>query len=144
MALKGPVTLTLPMAPDMEVAASKAAVSVARSMEMSGDKIDEVRHAVVEACINAIEHSHADDRKVHLTMRILEDADPQVLEIEVRDGGQGFEATSMLGQRQVQDKVDVPQLRKRGWGLQIIQSLMDEVRVESDDHGTTVVMRKSR
>ena len=140
--MKGPVTLTLPMAPDMEVAASKAAVSVARSMEMSGDKIDEVRHAVVEACINAIEHSHADDRKVHLTMRILGDSDPQVLEIEVRDGGQGFEAKSVVGRRR--GKGEVQQLRKRGWGLKIIQSLMDEVRIESDDHGTTVVMRKSR
>lgn len=109
---------------------------------MSGDKIDEVRHAVVEACINAIEHSHADDRKVHLTMRILGDEDPQVLEIEVRDGGQGFEAESVAGRRQ--GKGEVQQLRKRGWGLKIIQSLMDEVRIESDDHGTTVVMRKSR
>jgi serine/threonine-protein kinase RsbW len=142
MSLKGPVTLTLPMAPDMEVAASKAAVSVARSMEMSGDKIDEVRHAVVEACINAIEHSHADDRKVHLTMRILADADPQVLEIEVRDGGQGFETESIKGRKS--GTAEVPQLRKRGWGLKIIQSLMDEVHIESDDHGTTVVMRKSR
>ncbi len=125
-----------------EVAASKAAVSVARSMEMSGDKIDEVRHAVVEACINAIEHSHAGDRKVHLTMRILGDVHPQTLEIEVRDGGQGFEAESVAGRRQ--GTGEVPQLRKRGWGLKIIQSLMDEVRIESDDHGTTVVMRKSR
>lgn len=140
--MKGPVTLTLPMAPDMEVAASKAAVSVARSMKMSGDKIDEVRHAVVEACINAIEHSHADDRKVHLTMRIIGDTDPQVLEIVVRDGGEGFEADSVMGRRQ--GEAEVPQLRKRGWGLRIIQSLMDEVRIESDDHGTTVVMRKSR
>lgn len=143
MALKGPVTLTLPMAPDMEVAASKAAVSVARSMEMSADKIDEVRHAVVEACINAIEHSHAADRKVHLTLRVLEDSDPEVLEIVVRDGGQGFEADSIV-RRKTEAELEPSHLQKRGWGLRIIQSLMDEVLIESDDHGTTVVMRKAR
>ncbi len=55
---------------------------------------------------------------------------------------QGFEAKSVVGRRR--GKGEVQQLRKRGWGLKIIQSLMDEVRIESDDHGTTVVMRKSR
>jgi anti-sigma regulatory factor (Ser/Thr protein kinase) len=32
--------------------------------------------------------------------------------------------------------------RKRGWGLQIIQGLMDHVEIESGTGGTTVVMRK--
>ena len=56
------VTLTLPMLPDMEIAASKTATAMAEFMEMSSDKIDEVRMAVVEACINSFEHSRADDR----------------------------------------------------------------------------------
>ena len=33
---------------------------------------------------------------------------------------------------------------KRGWGIQIIKGLMDEVEFRSSDHGTTVVMRKLR
>ena len=48
------VTLTLPMLPDMEIAASKTATALAEFMEMSSDKIDEVRMAVVEACINSL------------------------------------------------------------------------------------------
>ena len=53
------VKLTLPMAPDMEVVASQAASSLAAFIGMSPDRVDEVRLAVVEACINAFEHSHS-------------------------------------------------------------------------------------
>ncbi len=35
-------------------------------------------------------------------------------------------------------------LSKRGWGLQIIEGLMDEVKIESSSSGTTVVMSKAR
>ena len=38
---------------------------------MSPDRIDEVRMAVVEACINALEHSHAADREVFVTFQVL-------------------------------------------------------------------------
>ena len=41
-------------------------------------------------------------------------------------------------------KPEKPGLRKRGWGLQIIEGLMDEVHIESGASGTTVVMRKTR
>ena len=35
-------------------------------------------------------------------------------------------------------------LHKRGWGLQIIEGLMDDVLIESGAAGTTVVMVKAR
>jgi hypothetical protein len=47
------VTLVLPMAPDMELVASQAASALAGFVGMSPDRVDEVRMAVVEACINA-------------------------------------------------------------------------------------------
>ncbi len=81
------VTLTLPMAPDMEVAASKTATALAEFMRMSPDKIDEVRLAVVEACINAFEHSHARDHKVYITFAVIGDREPEKLEIRVARPG---------------------------------------------------------
>ena len=48
------VKLTLPLDADMEIAASKTAMAMAEMMSMGPDRIDEVRMAVVEACINAI------------------------------------------------------------------------------------------
>jgi len=135
------VTLTLPMAPDMEVAASKTATAMAEFMRMSPDKIDEVRLAVVEACINAFEHSQAEDRKVHITFAVLGGREPEALEITVRDAGVGFVPTA-LEEPRIAEKLKAA--RKRGWGLKIIQGLMDEVEIDSGASGTTVVMRKLR
>ncbi|HUO87133.1 MAG TPA: ATP-binding protein [Thermoanaerobaculia bacterium] len=135
------VKLTLPIAPDMEIAASKTATALAEFMRMSADKIDEVRMAVVEACINAIEHSRAPDRKVYLTFEVLGESEPEVLRITVRDQGVGF----------VPEKVEEPTIerkisaeRKRGWGLKIIRGLMDDVEIVSGADGTSIVMTKVR
>ncbi len=135
------VTLRLPMLPDMEIEAGKAATSMAEAIEMSPDKVDEVRMAVVEACINAFEHSEAANREVLLNVAVLSEGKTEKLCITVQDSGQGFEP----------DKLEPPSLgeelksrRKRGWGLTIIRGLMDEVEVRTSKAGTTVVMCKLR
>ncbi len=135
------VTLVLPMAPDMELVASQAASALASWLGMSTDRVDEVRMAVVEACINAFEHSHAAERRVELQFKVWGETTPSRLEIRVHDNGVGF----------VPDEVEQPTLeksiqgeRKRGWGLRIIQGLMDKVEIQSGSDGTTVIMSKSR
>jgi serine/threonine-protein kinase RsbW len=135
------VTLRLPMRPDMEIEASKAAAAVAEAMAMSPDKIDEVRMAVVEACINAFEHSQSPDREVVLNVTVLGEQEPEKLCITVTDRGIGFSP----------DQIEKPDLRvklkderKRGWGLTIIKGLMDEVEIRSSAAGTTVTMCKVR
>jgi len=135
------VTLTLPMLPDMEIAASKTATALAEFMEMSSDKIDEVRMAVVEACINSFEHSKADDRKVEIRFEVLGNDDPERLQITIRDSGVGF-APDTLERPRIEDKLKAA--NKRGWGLTIIKGLMDEVEIHSGLNGTTVVMTKLR
>lgn len=134
------VKLTLPMAPDMEIEASETATSMAEAMAMSADKVDEVRMAVVEACINAIEHSRSKDRQVHLTFEVLGSGEPHRLRITVRDHGIGFDPES-IEEPTIEDKLKAE--RKRGWGLKIIHGLMDDVRIRSNDRGTTLVMSKS-
>ena len=135
------VTLTLPMLPDMEIAASKTATALAEFMEMSSDKIDEVRMAVVEACINSFEHSKADDRKVEIRFEVLGNDDPERLQITIKDSGVGF-APDTLKRPRIEDKLK--EKSKRGWGLTIIKGLMDEVEIHSGADGTTVVMSKLR
>lgn len=134
------ISLTIPVAPDMEIVATAQAAAVGEYIEMPRDKIDEVKLALVEACINAFEHSHTRDDRVHLTFRIGRDEDgPEFLEVEVLDQGRGFDHTA----------VETPNLektfaggKKRGWGLQIIRSLMDVVVITSGDWGTRILMRK--
>jgi len=135
------VTLTLPMVPDMEIEASRTATAMAESIAMSADKIDEVRMAVVEACINALEHSRSPDGNVYMTFEVLGAARPESLRITVRDGGVGF-APEEIEEPDIAAKLK-PE-RKRGWGLKIIRGLMDEVEIHSGHDGTTIVMRKAR
>lgn len=135
------VTLALPMVPEMEIEASKTATAIAESIRMSPDRIDEVRMAVVEACINALEHSRASDREVFVTFQVLGERDPEKLRIMVHDNGIGF-APDDLEEPTMASKLKA--VRKRGWGLKIIKGLMDEVEIRSGTEGTTVVMSKMR
>lgn len=135
------VTLTLPMLPDMEIAASKTATAMAEFMEMSSDKIDEVRMAVVEACINSFEHSKAENRQVEIHFAVVGAEEPEKLQITIRDQGVGFLPENVRVPR-IEEKLKAAS--KRGWGLTIINGLMDEVDIQSGANGTTVVMSKLR
>lgn len=125
----------------MEITAAKTATSLAASMKMGPDKTDEVRMAVVEACINAFEHSGAPDRMVYLNFVILGEEEPDVLRITVRDSGSGFDPVD-LEEPRIVDKLHAS--NKRGWGLKIIEGLMDDVEIQTGDNGTAVIMTKAR
>jgi anti-sigma regulatory factor (Ser/Thr protein kinase) len=105
-------------------------------MNLTDDQTGEISIALIEACINAFEHSQTDSN-VFINFLIEEDS----LIIKVIDQGIGFDKT----------KVEIPKIenkigkdeRKRGWGLQLIQELMDSVEFESNSDGTTVTMKKN-
>ncbi len=133
------VSMTIPVAPEMEIVATAQAAALGEYIAMSRDKIDEVKLALVEACINAFEHADCRDEQLHLTFRLCREKSREWLEVEVLDKGKGFDQT----------RVEEPNLeksfashRKRGWGLQIIKSLMDEVEITSGEWGTRILMRK--
>jgi serine/threonine-protein kinase RsbW len=107
---------------------------------MGRDKIDEVKLALVEACINAFEHAHTEDNQVHITFRVGGRRETgEWLEIEVLDRGQGFD---IAGVELPSPQKTFEERRRRGWGLHIIKSLMDEVQIASGEWGTRILMRK--
>ena len=131
------IELKLPVIANMELVAVQTAEVVARHMDLSEDKAAEISMALIEACINAFEHSQAQNNVfIHF---ILEE---NSLVIKVIDQGIGFDKA----------KVEIPAIenklgtdeRKRGWGLQLIQELMDSVEFESSKDGTTVTMTKNK
>ncbi len=134
------VSMSIPVAPEMEIVATAQAAALGEYLGLSRDKIDEVKLALVEACINAFEHADCRDEQLHLTFRLGKESNGREwLEVEVLDKGKGFD----------QDTVEEPNLskalashRKRGWGLQIIKSLMDDVAITSGEWGTRIQMRK--
>jgi len=144
MSARREVHLTIPIAPEMEMAAMAQVAALGEWMEMGRDKIDEVKMAVAEACINAFEHSQTPDRKVDIEFRIGSEGDDSgrpYLEVDVSDAGRGFDP-SRLEAPEIAAKLK--SRRKRGWGIRIIESLMDDVRIESGTRGTRIIMRKYR
>ena len=139
------VHLTIPVAPEMEIAATAQVAALGEWMELGRDKIDEVKMAVVEACINAFEHSGTPDHRVELRFRVgaegFENGGRAYLEVDVLDNGHGFDPACIVSP-EIGRKLRAP--HKRGWGLRIIRSLMDDVRIESGERGTMIVMRKYR
>jgi anti-sigma regulatory factor (Ser/Thr protein kinase) len=129
----------------MEIAATAQVAALGEWMELGRDKIDEVKMAVVEACINAFEHSGTLDHKVELKFRVATEGDADggrtYLEVDVLDNGHGFDPSRVTAP-QVGERLRAP--HKRGWGIRIIRSLMDDVRIESGERGTMIVMRKYR
>jgi len=131
--------LTLPMVPDIEIAAARAAGNLGRELGMSPDSIDEMAHAVVEACINAREHSGCVDQRIYLRFRATTpDAGTLKLEIWITDHGKGFD----LEDARVRRGGIRSGPKKRGWGLQIMEAHMDEVEILTGEEGTTVRMVK--
>lgn len=130
--------LTLPMVPDIEIAAARAAGNLARELGMTTESIDEMTHAMIEACINAREHSGSADRRIYVRIvgTALAEGNSRI-DIWITDHGKGFNVTEARSRRQ-----QLGAVHKRGWGLQIIEAHMDEVGITTSPEGTTIHMVK--
>ncbi|MEI8098810.1 MAG: ATP-binding protein [Sediminibacterium sp.] len=136
--MKSPtVELKLPILPNMELIATQTADIIANHMHLSEEQSGEISMALIEACINAFEHSKTEN-SIYIHFIIEENS----MIIKVIDQGIGFDKS----------KVEIPKIenkigndeRKRGWGLQLIQALMDSVEFESTNAGTTITMIKNK
>ncbi|MEI6585445.1 MAG: ATP-binding protein [Sediminibacterium sp.] len=131
------VELKLPILPNMELIATQTADIIANHMHLTEEQSGEISMALIEACINAFEHSKTEN-SIYIHFIIEENS----MVIKVIDQGIGFDKS----------KVEIPKIenkigndeRKRGWGLQLIQALMDSVEFESTNAGTTITMTKNK
>ena len=137
MSKKLSVELKLPILKDMELVATQTAEIVAKHMDLSDEKTGEISMALIEACINAFEHSESKS-EVYIDFLIEEDQ----LTIKVIDKGKGFDQSNVKIPK-IESKLNSDE-RKRGWGIMLIKELMDSVDFESDHTGTTLTMIKKK
>jgi len=121
----------------MELVATQTADVVSKHMQLSEEKSAEISMALIEACINAFEHSES---KSEVYIHFIIDHDN--LMIKVIDKGIGFDA-SQVKIPKIESKINSDE-PKRGWGLMLIKELMDSVDFESSDSGTTLTMIKKK
>jgi serine/threonine-protein kinase RsbW len=126
--------LTLPMVPDIETAAARAVGNLARELGMSSERIDELMHAVIEACINAREHSGCADNRIYLRFVGTSQDDGSRIDVWVTDHGMGFDPEEARSRRAAPGTA-----HKRGRGLQLIESHMDEVEISTSRNGGTTI-----
>ncbi|MCU1313284.1 MAG: putative anti-sigma regulatory factor, serine/threonine protein kinase [Acidobacteriaceae bacterium] len=120
--MKGkPVELRLPSRMGYEKVAMGTAASVARLMGFPDDRIEDLKTAIAEACINAIEHGNDSNENlcVGVTLSVHDDS----LEVKVLDGGSGI---SKPPQKPDIDRKMHGEEDPRGMGMFLIQSLVDE------------------
>lgn len=104
-----------------------AEATVRQIAELSGfteEQIEEIETALGEACINAIEHSKVKQMKIHISFVPKE----SYLAITVEDRGIGFNP-EMIESPSLKEKMK--SIYKRGWGLMLIEKLMDEIEFDN-------------
>lgn len=128
------VRLVLPRRPHVELEAGQAVESLGLEAGFSRDTLAEVRLAVVEACLNALEYGGSGEVEVELAAHT--DGSPW-LEVRIIDHGPGFDPAG-VPRPQLRTKLHAG--RKRGWGLELMRRLMDEVEISSRPGHTQVRM----
>jgi len=117
-----------------EKVAMDFAANIAKSMNFPPDRVEDLKTAVAEACMNAIEHGNKLDATTRVGIRLVVDKDK--LQIAVQDQGNGV---AKMRTPDIESRME-GKLDPRGWGIFLIENLMDEVTFESTAEGGVVKM----
>src|ERR1700743_2473022 len=115
------VEVRLPSRRGYEKVAMSTAASVAKLMGFREERIEDLKTAIAEACINAIEHGNKLNEG--LQVGVLLSAGTDALEIKVIDDGRGLKG---LPPKPDIDKKIHGEEDPRGMGMFLIQALVDE------------------
>ncbi|MBL8212925.1 MAG: ATP-binding protein [Bryobacterales bacterium] len=124
--------LRLPSRLGFEKVAMDTAASVASLMGFTPDRVEDLKTAVAEACINAIEHGNQLNESLCVHVILVMDAES--LEVKIHDQGAGVD----------QSEHAVPDIDRkmageeepRGMGMFLIQALVDEVEYVQQPEGS--------
>ncbi|HBF34077.1 TPA: hypothetical protein DDW35_05895 [Candidatus Sumerlaeota bacterium] len=129
------VELLLPPEEDIELVAASALERLADSLGFAPDAITQMKMALQEACLNAVERSANPEKRI----RVRFEGTPQKFGIVVENEGASFDpqrvATPVLEEK-LHDSY------KRGWGMHLMKKFMDRVVYEPYEQGVRVRMEK--
>ena len=115
-----PVSLVLPSSPEYVMIARLVAGQVGRLAGFEPEDVYDLKLAVTEAATNVIRHAAVDSYEIQYRALL------RAVEITVTDAGGGFSVSNLT---------DVPD-EQGGFGLTVIQNLVDELVLDSGDYGT--------
>jgi serine/threonine-protein kinase RsbW len=119
------IELAVPSRVGLELVAVDAAAAIAKLMGFSEERIEDLKTAVEEACLNAIEHGNQQNANLKVLVEFI--AEDSKLQVDIHDQGKGIRGK--IQKPDIDAKIAKEQTA-RGWGLFLIQSLMDEVEFD--------------
>jgi serine phosphatase RsbU (regulator of sigma subunit)/anti-sigma regulatory factor (Ser/Thr protein kinase) len=124
----------LPSAPGNERQAMELVERAVAGVGLQANRLERLKTAVAEATMNAMEHGneYRPDRPV--SIRVLRSADR--LRVQVTDRGDAGELAE-AEEPDLEAKLEGRQ-KPRGWGLFLIEKMVDEARVTGEGGGRTV------
>jgi serine/threonine-protein kinase RsbW len=130
------VEVRLPSRLGYEKVAMSTAAAVAKLMGFPPERIEDLKTAVAEACINAIEHGNRLNEK--LSVGVILSAGDDALEVKVIDDGKGMKRQPPRPDidRKMHGEED-----PRGMGMFLIQALVDEAEWVSGTDGKSSYVR---
>jgi serine phosphatase RsbU (regulator of sigma subunit)/anti-sigma regulatory factor (Ser/Thr protein kinase) len=124
----------LPSDPGNEREVMDRVTEAVRSLDLPGPRLENLKTAVSEAAMNAIEHGNEGNAELAVGVQVLlSDDDLRVL---IRDFGGGQEIPA-AETPDIEAKLAGLQ-KPRGWGLFLIKNMVDKMEVTSDDVHHTV------
>ena len=128
------------MRPDAVVRARDTVRRAALQAGLAGERIDDLVVAVSEACTNAMEAQLRAGSTSPIEVTCT--ADGATFEVQVHDHGDGFEPSTVARRPPLPDPhhLDV----ERGWGIELMRSLVDELVFDVTGRGMCVRLRMSR
>ncbi len=122
--------------PEIIRQAREWATAQARRAGLSGEAIAEIALAVSEACTNIVRHAYAERPEARIILTVADDG--RWLTLRLRDFGRKFDPAAYR-------PPNLDALHEGGYGLFLIQQVMDEVHYITDhDQGTELVLRKRK
>ena len=128
------VEVRIPSELGFEKVAMSTAAGMAALMGFSEERIEDLKTAVAEACINAIEHGNHLDGSLRVGVELS--TTESALEVKVSDEGTGLEEVpeSPDIDRKMSGEEDT-----RGMGMFLIQALVDEAEWHKGPPGNSYV-----
>ena len=128
--------MTIPMVKESELVVAQCLEQIGKNLQLNEDAIGQMQIAVIEACINAIEHGKGMDNKVRIVVAV----EMGRLEVSIESAGPEFivqETGEPFGDR------EAAKASGRGWGVKLMKRFADEVVFERTAQGTRTVLIKN-
>lgn len=134
------IEIKVPAKPEYVGVVRLSTSGIANRMGFSYEDIEDLKVAISEAITNAVKHAYkgSDEGEITIGFGVYTDR----LEIMVADHGGSFDLSNVkedIGPYQQND--DIEDLREGGFGLFLIDALMDKVEINSR-YGVIVLMTK--